>query len=142
MAKFARALVAVAALALPATAQAAPQAAAMKVKVIGWAAIYKNAAHRVSAPNNGVLKRCDEPGGISIVVEVSSIARGLPYTIAWSLDGKTVSTKTGAMGSFDAVPDRIYSGYHKGTLADGVYRWKLTVAGKVRATGKVTRRCG
>ena len=54
------------------------QAATPKLKVIGFAAIYKNSAHLVHAKNGGSLSNCQDPRSFSVVVDVANIVRGTP----------------------------------------------------------------
>lgn len=121
----------------------AAQAATPKLKVIGFAAIYKNSAHLVHAKNGGSLSRCDDPRSFSVVVDVANIVRGTPYQLIWLRNGQPFfAGKKGEAGFFDAKPSRIEASFRKkSAIPDGRYTFRFMLGGKVRATGTVTRSC-
>jgi hypothetical protein len=119
------------------------QAAAPKLKVVGFAAIYKNSAHLVHAKNGGSLSRCDDQRSFSVVVDVSNIVRGTPYQLIWLRNGAPFfAGKKGTAGYFDAKPSRIEASFRrKSSIPDGRYTFRFMLDGKVRAIGTVTRSC-
>lgn len=125
-----------------ASAQTDPEAP-ISVKVVGFAAIFKNKAHVVHAPNGGVLRRCVDPRALAVVLDVANVPRGLPYQVLWTSKGKPVHTGTpGTSGYFDEKPTRIELSFRKSrSLPNGPYVFQLVVDGDVQATGKVTRKC-
>lgn len=120
----------------------APSAVQPSLKLVGFAAILDNDDHVVRAKAGGTLTRCDDPRAFSVVLDVANVKRGLPYLVAWTLNGKVVYSGSGSSGSFDAKPDRVALGFRKSkVLPRGTYTFRMAINGIVRARGTVTRNC-
>lgn len=132
----------VSALSACATAEAARKPP-ITIKVVGFAAIFRNSDHVVRTRSGGVLRRCDDPRSFAVVVDVANVEAGLPYRVIWERNGASFyAGKPGRSGSFDAVPTRVELSFRKAKrLPDGDYVFRFVVDGKVRATGKVKRAC-
>jgi hypothetical protein len=125
-------------------AHAAAQAQAPAIKVIGFAAIFDNDLHVVHAKNGGTLRRCEDPRAFAVVLDVANVERGPAYQLFWTANGKPIyASKQGKSGYFDAQPNRIELSFRKvAPLPDGAYVFRFVLDGSVRATAKVTRKCG